>query len=226
MQSMFDLLVMELKPVYDLPGAWTDTVFRQILQQVEYEEIDDIDPTDLRDMTVMALQDMKSDKVAEAVLEVLLSDRLNAGIRQNLVHEMKEQRMWEEYAQIDCHADLFLTAVLLNQAFPKIYMRPEIARLILQVTAGNTAAAKLLSAPPPALAARLIAAGMDDNSKLHRLYADSLAGGSFLEAASLIWQVNVRSQAAETAEWVLFSSWYWLRPLKGVHTFSAVIKQD
>ncbi len=225
MQSMFDLLVMELKPIHDMPQVWTDAVFRQILQQVDYEDIDEIDAADLREMTVMALQDLKPEKAGEAVLAILAGG-LSVGARQNLTHEMKSQRMWEEFADPVFHAPIFATAVLLNQAFPKIYPRPEIARLILQVTAGNEASARLLSAPTPALAARLLAAGMDDNSKLHRLYADSLAGGSFPEAASLIWQVQVRSHTAEMAEWVLFSSWYWLRPLQNVRAYTATIKVD
>ena len=222
MQSMFDLLIMELKSVQDMPEVWVDDVFRKILQQVEFEEIDDIDPADLRDMTVMALQDMKPEKAAEAVLAVLAGG-LSVGACQNLAHDMKAQRMWEEFANPEFHAVIFATAVLLNESFPKVYSRPEIARLILQVTAGNTAAAKQLAQPTPALAARLVAAGMDDHSTLRRLYADSLVGGSFPEAATIIWQVQVRSHSAEMAEWVIYAPWYWLRPLKSIRTYTAEI---
>jgi hypothetical protein len=220
----FDLLIIELKPVQDMP-VWTDDVFRQILRQVEFEEIDDIDPADLRDMTVMALQDLKPEKAAEAVLAVLAAG-LSVGARQNLAYDMKAQRMWEEFANPEFHAPIFATAVLLNESFPKVYPRPEIARLILQVTAGNSAAARQLAQPSPALAARLAAAGMDDHSTLRRLYAAQLAGGSFPEAAAIIWQVQVRHQLAETAEWVIYAPWYWLRPLQSVRTYKAEIKMD
>ncbi len=228
----FDLLIMELKPVQDMP-VWTDDVFRQILRQVEFEEIDDIDPADLRDMTVMALQDLKPEKAAEAVLAVLAAG-LSVGARQNLAYDMKAQRMWEEFANPEFHAAIFATAVLLNESFPKVYPRPEIARLILQVTAdnpadnpaSNPAAVRQLAQPSPALAARLAAAGMDDHSTLRRLYAAQLAGGSFPEAAAIIWQVQVRRQSAETAEWVIYAPWYWVRPLQSVRTYKAEIKVD
>lgn len=225
MQTMFDLLIMELKSVPDLPNTWTDTLLKQILRQVEYEEIDDIDSTDLHDMTVMALQDSKPEKAAEAVLAVLASG-LAVGVRQNLAYEMKGQRMWEEFANPAFHEPIFVTAVLLNQAFPKVYSRPDIARLILQVTAGNPAANRQLSQPTAALTARLVAAGMDDHSTLRRLYADSLARGSFPEATSIIWQVQVRNQAAETAEWIVYAPWYWLRPLQSIRTYTAAINLD
>lgn len=225
MQPMFDLLVMELKPIYDLPNIWTDDVLRQILQQVEFEEIDDIDPADLRDMAVMALQDVKPEKAAEALLAVL-APALAIGVRQNLAHEMKAKRMWEEFANPAFHAAIFATAVLLNQAFPKIYSRPEVARLILQVTTSTPAAVRQLGQPTAALAARLVAAGMDDHSTLCRLYAEPLAAGSFPEAAAIIWQVQVRNQATETAEWLIYAPWYWLRPLQTVRTYTADIKLE
>ena len=219
---MFDLLIMELKPVHDLPDVWTESALQQILQQVEFEEIEDIDPADLREMTVMALQDLKPEKAAEAVLAASAGG-LSTGARQNLAHDMKTQRMWEEFANPEFHASIFATAVILNESFPKVYSRPEIARLILQVTARNSAATKQLAQPTPALAARLAAAGMDDHSTMRRLYSDSLADGSFPEAAAIIWQVQVRSHAGERAEWVIYAPWYWLRPLQSVHTYTAVI---
>ncbi|MCB9419391.1 MAG: hypothetical protein H6667_06290 [Ardenticatenaceae bacterium] len=222
MQSTFDLLIMELKSVYDMP-VWTDDIFRQILQQVEFEEIDDIDPADLREMTVMALQDLKPEKAAEAVLAVLAGG-LSTGARQNLAYDMKAQRMWEEFANPEFHASIFATAVLLNEAFPKVYPRPEIARLIWQVTAGSPAGGRQLAQPTPVLAARLAAAGMGEHSTLRRLFATQLAEGSFPEAAAIIWQVQARSLSDETAEWVVYSSWYWLRPLQSVRTYKAEIK--
>ena len=44
MQSTFELLIMELKPVYDMPAAWTEEMFRQILQRVGFKEIENIEP--------------------------------------------------------------------------------------------------------------------------------------------------------------------------------------
>ncbi len=220
--AIFECLVVQLKAAYDMPGWWSDNIFRQILQQVEYDEIAEIDPADLRDMAVMALQDIKPEQGAEAVLAVLAGD-LSRGVRQNLAHEMKESRIWEEFANPAAHAAIFATAVLLHEAFPKVYPRPEIARLTLQVTASNAAAAGLLSLPTPSLAARLAAAGMVEHSTLRRMYAASLAAGSFPEAAAIIWQVREHRVSPEAAEWEIYSSWYWLRPLQFVREFTAII---
>ena len=227
MKPQFDVQVMELKSVNDMPDAWSDAIFRQILQQVEYEDIDEIDPVDLREMAVMALQDVKPETAAEIVLANLLSDQLTSGVRQNLAHELKEKRMWEDYANNTCHADLFLTAVLLNQAFPKLYFQPDIARLTLALAGENTAAAKLLAQPPTTTwAARLLGGGMEDNAPFKRMYGDQLAGTQFPEADAIIWQANLRNQQENRAELIVYSSWYWLRPLKNIRTYQTTAWSD
>lgn len=223
MNLLFDILIMELKAVHDIPEIWTADRYRQLLQAAEFDDIDDVDPADLAEMTVMALQDMKPEKAAEIILSVLVRG-LSVGLRQNLAHEMKEQHMWEEFAHPEHHAALFASGVLLNQAFPKLYPHPDIARLIAKVTAENATAAGQLVAPTPAVAVRLIAAGMNEHSTLRRLYASQLADGRFAEAASIIWQLQVRNQIADSADWVIYSSWYWLRPLQAVRTYTATIR--
>lgn len=225
MNSIFDVLIMELKTVYDIPEIWTAELYRQLLQATEYDEIDEIEAADLPEMTLMALQDMKPETAAETALSVLAAD-LSVGVRQNLAHDMKEQRMWEEFGTPEYHKAIFATAVLLNQAFPKIYLRPDIARLILKVTPDNAATSSQLAAPTSATAARLIAEGMNENSTLHRLYAPQLTNGRFPEADTIIWQAQARNLGAESAEWVIYGSWYWLRPLQATRNYSANIKAD
>lgn len=64
---------------------------------------------------------------------------------------------------------------------------------------------------------------MDEHSTLRRLFAPQLAGGPFPEADSIIWRHQVRNQTADSAEWVIYSSWYWLRPLQGIQSYPASI---
>ena len=80
----------------------------------------------------MALQDLKPENAAELVLGSLASG-LSKGVRQNLAYDLKEQPMWEAFDTPAYHQPIFTAAVLLNRAFPKVYPRPEIARLILKL---------------------------------------------------------------------------------------------
>lgn len=224
MQLLFDLFIEELKAAHDLPQMWAADHFRQLLQALEFEDIGEIETADLPEMALMALQDLKPEDAAEEVLNLLLGDRLNAGIRHNLAHEMKERRLWEEYGDIHCHAGLFLAAVLLHRAFPKTYPQAEIGRLILTVTAQNAPATKMLATEPTAgFVARLLAAGMDDHSILNRLYAPQLSGQAFPEAAAIVWYSQVMGRQEAGLQLLVYSSWYWLRPLTNVRSYRAAV---
>ena len=222
MQPSFDLRIVELKAVHDLPESWTADHYRQLLQALEFEGIDDIEIADLPEMAVMALQDLKPEEAAEETLKLLLGARLHAGIRQNLAQEMKQRRLWEEYGQVDCHRELFLTAVLLNRAFPKVYPQPGIGRLILTVTAQNGPAAKLLAREPSAgFVACLLADGMDEHSILKRLYAPQLAGQAFPDAPAIIWYSQVQDRREVELQLLVYASWYWLRPLINIRRYQS-----
>ena len=215
-----------MKAVHDLPEMWTAGHYRHLLQALEFEDIEEIETADLPEMAIMALQDLKPEDAAEEVLKLLLGDRLHRGIRQNLAQEMKARRVWEEFGDINCHAGLFLSAVLLNRAFPKVYPRPDICRLVVTVSPQNDHAAKLLAPEPtPAIIARLLAAGMDDHSILKRLYAPQLAGAAFPEAPAIIWYHEVQDRQESAAIILVYSSWYWLRPLTNIRRFQAVLSQ-
>lgn len=58
---------MALKAVHDIPEMWSANQYRQILQALEFDNIDDIETAELFGMTVIALQDLKPETAAEAV---------------------------------------------------------------------------------------------------------------------------------------------------------------
>ncbi len=231
MTPQFDVLITQLKSVHDIPNALTVETYRQFLEAAEFDDIDDIEPVDMLDMAIMALQDLEPEESAEIVLATILGDRLSKGVRQNLIHDMKEEALWEQYAEINCHADLFLAGVVLNQAFPKVFTYPDIGRLSLTITAINETAETLLQqTPSPAFLARLLANGMGERGLIIRLYEEQVTGTHFSAASSIIW----RSEAGEpimtdgelTRQLVIYSSWEWLRPLKEIHEFQATAHND
>lgn len=225
MNATFELIIMELKSVHNIPELWTDLIYRQILQDAEFDDIHEIDLSELPDYTVMALQDLKPENAAEVVLGSLTSG-LSKGVRQNLAYDLKEQPMWEAFDTLAYHQPIFTAAVLLNRAFPKVYPRPEIARLILKLTAVNKPACKLLDHPSPLLVARLLAEGMEAHSTLRRLYSNQLENGRFPDAPSIIWETQVRSHTLETADWVIYAPWYWLRPLQSIRAYTATVAPE
>jgi hypothetical protein len=228
MTPLFDVVITELKSVHDIPTAWTPAVYRHFLEQAEFEAIDEIDDADMGEMAIMALQDLEPEEAAEIVLATLLGDRLSKGVRQNLVHEMKEDALWEQYAQTSCHADLFLAGVVLYRAFPKLFTYPDIGRLTLTMTPVNELAKKQLAAGVTApFLARLLADAMDDHGLLKRLYEDQLAGNHFPTAQDIIWHTVMLGQQADgSVTYQLYSSWEWLQPLKLTRAYQSTAYRD
>ena len=181
-KPLFNVSVVDVWEIQDMPGTWSDDDYRNLLAQLEVESVDDVSGADLLDIMLMTLKDMEPDDAADAVLAYKLQQSITAGSRQNIVQDLLEhQRPWEEAADIALHARIFAAAVLLHKAFPASFSEPDMMKIILEVTALKPEARKVLSKPPQAAAfgARMLADAMDTHSILERLFDEQLASHSF-----------------------------------------------
>lgn len=231
MAMLFDVSVTGLESVTAMPGSWRDQDFRVLLEQLELDDLDDIAGSDLQEIVLMALQDREPEDAADAVLASKLQQRAKPGVRQNIVRDLlKDQRPWEEAADIKLHAGIFASAMLLRQAFPKIFPRPDILHLTLQLRGLTTDAIKLLSCPPEAaFVARVIADGMDESSVLERLFDAKLASHSFPEADSIIWRAEFSNPLpgdVSAVQLSVYSSAHWLSAMKQVSSYRSQAYND
>lgn len=217
---LYDVQIEEIRDARDWPDMWHEQRYRALMHLLEMEEeLGDLAADELPEMTVMALQDREPEEAADLVLKVVFGDKLRPGVRQNMVHQLKGERLYEEFAVVEQHAAIFEAAVLLHQVFPRVFPQPTIARLRMVVTAANKVAeAAIKRAPGAALVARLLVAGMGEASVLRRLYGEQLAGKSFPEASSILWRMTAEAwqerEGSVSRRLEIYSSWQWLRPLK------------
>ena len=100
--------VLELKKAYDLQGSWQDNDYRDLLERLEIDDIDELSSGDLLDILLMALQDLGPEDAADLVLAHKLQTSSTPGSRRNLVEDLLEgQRAWEQFADIRLHARIF-----------------------------------------------------------------------------------------------------------------------
>lgn len=230
-KRQFLVRVTSIKEVHDMPGTWSDSDYRALLAQLEVEGLDQVSGNDLFEMTLMALQDMEPDDAADAVLACKLGRDLSRGARQNLVQDLlQEQRPWEEAADIRLHARIFAAAVLLQQAWPKKFTRPDMIRLVLEVHARTPEASKLLASPPQAaFVTRMLADAMDSHSILERLFDEQLASHRFDEAEGIIWLAEFDRDGcadADTANLTVYSSEHWLESMREISEFESGAYND
>ncbi|MFT6871875.1 MAG: hypothetical protein ACJAVN_000879 [Roseivirga sp.] len=228
MENSYQVQVLELKEVHELPKAWNSDALKNLLRLIEYDEVDEIAEDELKDMAIMALSDLDPDEAAVALLELRLGDRLNKGQRQNLSEELKGERLWEEYAQIQDHEELINVTCMLYWTFPKKYSQPDIVRIKLKIVANNSPSKKNLQHLTAPFVARLLNDGMDDHNLIYRLFDEQLASHKFMEAEHIVWTMDNQDYDTEgsSIELTIHTSWNWIDELRGVETYESKAYAD
>lgn len=220
--------IIELKEVHEIPGAWTHKDFLGILEHVEYEGAAGIPEDELKDMACLALSDFEIEEAAVKVLEYRLGDKLNKGQRQNLATELQEDKLWEEYSDLALHEELFNVGCILYWAFQRNFPEPDIARLQIHISSGNTESKGNLEQPTAAFLTRILNDGMDEHNIINRLFDDNLMGNSFPEAEHILWNFEASPYDANThaSTFTIYTSWNWVEDLKGVSGYESVAYAD
>ncbi len=174
----------------------------------------------------MALSDLAPDEAAKEVLLYLLDQDLSEGQIANLAHEMVEEPMWEEFADMRYHEAIFNANELLYTAFNGKFPRPEAVGLTIEVTADQPNRKVWLQAPTEAFIMRLLAGGMDDHSSMVRLFGAQLASGKLPEAENIIWKINPKGTKGECFSFEIIAATYWLAPIKDIDRYTTVAFPD
>ena len=224
----YDVQVLELREVHEIPGAWDNQALKDLLNETEYDDVDSIEEADLKEMAAMALSDLEPQEAAEMLLKLRFGDKLNKGQRQNLARDFNEDRLWEEYSEIHFHEEIFNVACMLYWAFPKQYSEPDIVRIQLKVAAQNGPSSANLQNPTAACIARLLNDGMNDHNTIYRLFDDQLAANAFPEAEDIIWKFENAGfdSASNSAILTIHTSWNWVDELKGVKEYESTAYAD
>ncbi len=215
----FEVTIVDSKEIHELPRGWPPERLQAVLARLE---VDGVSDDEAPEMAPLALQDLDVDDASDVVLEVIFGDRMRPGVRQNLIPDLREDRPWDEFAEISQQADIFEAVVLLQRAFPHEFGKPDALSMRVRFATGSASAAAWLDAPTPdaGLLLRILAGGMDDRAVLRRLFEESLAGEQFPEAASILWRAVRQESPTSEREFALISSHQWLEPLADTGRFS------
>ena len=215
MKSRFSVQVESFRTLKEIQGAWQPSDYDSLLKEMEFGDTSQVSEDELLDLCLMSLQDLKPSEAATLLLNYKLKDRLTRGQIQNSSHEMMDEKLWEEFADLSLHEQMFNIGSLLYKVSPKLFPEPDAAQVALLVEANNETAKEFFaSSCPEALIVRLLADGMDDGAALHRMFDDQLAGQKFPEADKIVWIVETESLSPEKKRLKIISSGYWLDALQ------------
>lgn len=227
-RNQYHVKVLSLREIHELPDAWTNAQFLELLKLLEYEDADTTPEEELKETAIMALTDLKAEEAAEVLLDMRLGEQLSRGQRQNLAQELKDDRIWEEYPKIAFHKALFNISCMLNWAFPRVFPTPDMVQIKLEVSTTHAGSASNLQQPTASFFARLLNDGMDEHNIILRLFEQNIVSNSFQEADHIIWKWEQSGfdPALKQNTFTLYTSWNWVDELKGVKSYDSIAFAD
>jgi hypothetical protein len=227
MKPKYSVAVEGFRVIKEIQGSWTPEDYKSLLDLMEFDQSEETSPEDLKDLCLMSLQDLKAPEAAELVIKYRLGDSLNGGQIQNAAHEMLDEKLWEESADMILHERFFHVGSLLYQVSSGSFPLPDAVSVKLKIKALNDPAQEVLSQPiHESFVVRLVADGMEKDAALHRMFDESLASDHFPEADKIIWTIASAVDADGLVVLDLVSSGLWLDPLQGTESYESSAHPD
>lgn len=218
--TKYRVAVDSLEELAELDGSWQASDYIAILEKLDVHGAAQIAPEELREMCLLALQDLDPPKAAAVLLTYKLGTKLTEGQIRNYSIESQHERLWEQAADLEFHHVMFDIAGLLNAVNVMEFPTPNALRVSLSIECADVAMLKVFEdSMDRTLLVRLLSAGMDDSAILNRLFGEQIAKGTLTEADSIIWRVHVDSSEPASIRLKITSSAYWLDPIRETESF-------
>ena len=226
MKITYTVEILDFDTIDTLPNAWDNQNYKDILGLLDFGDISTLKPSELKEMAMLALTDREPNDAAKVLLDYIFEERLNEGQKDNLSHEMLNEKMWEEYAEIAMHEEFFNIGQLLYQAYNGKFPHPEAAQFQLKVSAKKKADLAIFDTQTETNILRLATQGMPPNTLINRLYKEELENANLEESENIIWQLKELTNEENFVTFNIISSMYWFHDLKFVNRFDAVLEVE
>jgi hypothetical protein len=186
-----------------ISGYWQLIDYQALLECCDVEDFAQMSLTEAEEMLFMALTDREPEEAAKVLLTYKFSEKLRAGQIEQMSHEMLEDCLPEEHADIRLHYDLFAINELLNRAFNNTFPEAKATSIRFKLKVGGTTP----SAPSKELLIKSLALCFAEGQIITRLYGEQITGKvPFPEAESILWEVQPNTDQTYT----ILTSRYWL----------------
>jgi len=226
MKSQFKVERLNFKAIQELPNAWSEQDYSNLLEIMDYGDTSELAPEELREMCLMSLTDNEPEDAAKIVLEYVFKDKLNKGQIQNLSNEMLDEKIWEEYADLSLHEAFFNVNQLLYTAYNGKFPQPDAVKFQVKVTSVPKDGLTIFENFPEAPLIRLLVAGIPENTLIFRLFEEQVDGEEFIDAKDIIWQLKSEKNSDHEIIFDIISSTYWFHDFKYVEDYEADTHAD
>lgn len=197
----FTIGLKNIRYIEKIEGYWKNEDYRKLLELFDFADAKDTPDTELYDMLLMAITDFEPDEAAEIILTYKLDTVLNKGQLKNLSHEMLEDKVAEEHADISLHYPLFNINRLLYEAYNGKFPKTLASVIDFELNFGGEIAVT------KEIVLRTLSDLLSERSLLKRLFDEQLDSEIELKDAEyIIWELRPLGEHA----FQLITSDYWI----------------
>ncbi len=193
------MIINSVKTVEELPNAWTNTDYIELLDRFGFPDAKDSKPEELKELLYMAISDFEGPEAAAILLDYKLSEHLNEGQIDQMSHDMLLDKISEEYSDISLHHQLYNINQLLFRAYNGTFPSAKATIVEFEITPDNDIDKEVVL--------KVLDKTLAKNSVIKRLFSNHLAGKeAFDEAEDIVWKLDSNGNGSYT----LTTSEYWM----------------
>ena len=178
--------IEDVTTIKEINGYWTNEDYVELLDRLDFPDANQVAQEELQEMLFMAITDKKPEEAAEIVLTYKFSDKLSEGQIHNLAHEMIEDSVTEEFADISLHYPLFNINRLLYKAFNGKFPNTKASLITLEIKFPPNQKMKLTKE----IVLKAMSKGLKNTNLINRIFDEQIAGKvEFAEAESILWDL-------------------------------------
>lgn len=181
----YKIEIGNVQTVDEITEYWTKEDYIQLLAMFDYPDAEDTGRDSLRELLFMAISDFDPAEAARVVLKYKLGEHLSEGQIDQISNDMLNDKVCEEYPEMELQQDLFHVNQLLFKAYNGTFPSSSatiIKCVIKPLDKDNDIALS------KEMVLRLFNEGLSDRNIVKRLFEEQMQGKTnFSEAENIIW---------------------------------------
>lgn len=174
--------------VDEITDYWTNDDYIQLLEKFDYPDAEDTSTESLRELLFMAMTDFEPSEAARVVLDHKLGENLSEGQIDQISNDMLNDKVCEEYPEMELQAALFHINQLMFKAYNGKFPSSSATIIECSMTPLDKNDETVLTKE---MVLRLLNDGLSERNIVKRLFEEQMkTNTSFPEAENIIWDLQ------------------------------------
>ncbi|WP_372920404.1 hypothetical protein [Salegentibacter sp.] len=184
----YNIKIEKVQTVDEIPEYWTNEDYIGLLEKFDYPDAEDTGTESLRELLFMAISDYEPSEAAKIVLDYKLGEHLSEGQIDQISNDMLDDKVCEEYPDMELQAPLFHVNQLLFKAYNGKF--PSSSATIIDCFISPSDEHNQIPLTKE-MVLRLFNEGLSDRNIVKRLFEEQMDENTdFPEAENIIWELE------------------------------------